>query len=64
MLPYAANIKLKKQGGHYMRPDLIRLLVDETPKTYVVDANASDPKTFPSTLKRLGLGKPLPSAEE
>lgn len=47
-----------------MRPDLIRLLVDKTPKTYVVDANAADPKTFPSTLERLGLGKPLPSSEQ
>lgn len=48
-----------KQGGHYMRPDLIRLFVDKTPKTYVVDANSPDPKTFPSTLERLGLGEPL-----
>jgi cyanide hydratase len=52
-----------QQGGHYMRPDLIRLLVDKTPKTYIVDANASDPKTFPSTLERLGLSKPLPVEE-
>lgn len=47
-----------------MRPDLIRLLVDKTPKTYIVDANATDPKSFPSTLERLGLGKPLPAGEE
>lgn len=52
------------QGGHYMRPDLIRLLVDKTPKTYIVDANSTDPKSFPSTLERLGLGKPLPAGEE
>lgn len=43
-----------------MRPDLIRLLVDKTPKTCIVDANSPDPKTFPSTLERLGLGRPLP----
>jgi cyanide hydratase len=47
-----------------MRPDLIRLLVDKTPKTYVVDANSPDPKTFISTLERLGLNTPLPVAED
>lgn len=52
------------QGGHYMRPDLIRLMVDKTPKTYIVDANSPDPKTFPSTLERLGLANPLPSKDE
>jgi len=41
-----------------MRPDLIRLLVDTTPKTYVVAANA-DPKRVVSTAERLGLHKPL-----
>jgi cyanide hydratase len=46
-----------------MRPDLIRLLVDKTPKTYIVDANNPDPKNFPSTLERLGLGKPLAMEE-
>ncbi|KND89908.1 Cyanide hydratase [Tolypocladium ophioglossoides CBS 100239] len=55
--------RLADFGGHYMRPDLIRLLVDKTPKTYIVDANSPDPTTFPSTLERLGLGKPLPAAE-
>lgn len=43
-----------------MRPDLIRLYVDKTPKTYIVDANSPEPQSFPSTLERLGLGKPLP----
>ncbi|EQL02128.1 Nitrilase/cyanide hydratase and apolipoprotein N-acyltransferase [Ophiocordyceps sinensis CO18] len=52
--------RLADFGGHYMRPDLIRLLVDKTPKTCIVDANSPDPKTFPSTLERLGLGRPLP----
>jgi len=47
-----------------MHPDLIRLLVDKTLKTYVVDANAADPKTFPSTPERLGLNKPLPLQEQ
>lgn len=55
--------RLADFGGHYMRPDLIRLLVDKTPKTYIVDANSADPKTFPSTLERLGLHKPLSAAE-
>ncbi|KAK7417302.1 hypothetical protein QQZ08_011682 [Neonectria magnoliae] len=50
-------------GGHYMRPDLIRLLIDKTPKTYIVDANAPESKNFPSTLERLGLGKPLSLSE-
>ncbi|OAQ85000.1 cyanide hydratase/nitrilase [Purpureocillium lilacinum] len=50
--------RLADFGGHYMRPDLIRLLVDTTPKTYVVDANA-DPKRVVSTAERLGLHKPL-----
>jgi cyanide hydratase len=42
-----------------MRPDLIRLLVDKTPKAYIVDANSPTPDTFISTLERLGLSKPL-----
>ncbi|KAK5989538.1 Cyanide hydratase [Cladobotryum mycophilum] len=52
--------RLADFGGHYMRPDLIRLLVDKTPKTYIVDANNADPKNFISTQQRLGLSKPLP----
>lgn len=56
--------RLADFGGHYMRPDLIRLLVDKTPKTYIVDANSSDPRSFLSTLERLGLNKPLAAAEE
>lgn len=51
--------RLADFGGHYMRPDLIRLLVDKTPKTYIVDANSPNPSSFISTLERLGLGKPL-----
>ncbi|KAF7555583.1 hypothetical protein G7Z17_g2079 [Cylindrodendrum hubeiense] len=56
--------RLADFGGHYMRPDLIRLLVDKTPKHYVVDANSTDPKTFTSTIERLGLTKPLPASDE
>ncbi|KAF2085384.1 nitrilase [Saccharata proteae CBS 121410] len=58
------EIHLTKQladfGGHYMRPDLIRLFVDKTPKTYIIDAANPDPRNFPSTLQRVGLDKPLP----
>lgn len=46
-----------------MRPDLIRLLVDKTPKTYLVDANKPNPKEFLSSIQRLGLDKPLPEEE-
>ncbi|KAM3497010.1 hypothetical protein MY10362_009621 [Beauveria mimosiformis] len=53
-----------EKGGHYMRPDLIRLMVDKNPKTLIVDANAADPRKVPSSLERLGLAKPLPAAEE
>ncbi|KAI9825926.1 MAG: hypothetical protein M1819_000445 [Sarea resinae] len=47
-------------GGHYTRPDLIRLLVDKTPKTQVVDGKDLASGKFPSTLERLGLNKDLP----
>lgn len=47
-----------------MRPDLIRLLVDKSPKSLIVDANATEPKEYTSTLERLGLAKPLPANEE
>lgn len=47
-----------------MRPDLIRLLVDKTPKTFLVDTDNVDPKTFKSSLQRVGLDKPLPPPEE
>ncbi|KAF4583277.1 Cyanide hydratase [Ophiocordyceps camponoti-floridani] len=56
--------RLADFGGHYMRPDLIRLLVDKTPKTYIVDANSLEQKTFTSTLVRLGLDRPLSNAED
>ncbi|TQV90948.1 hypothetical protein V2A60_008408 [Cordyceps javanica] len=56
--------RLADFGGHYMRPDLIRLMVDKNPKTLIVDANAADPRVGQSTLERLGLAKPLPTTEE
>ncbi|KAK0757900.1 hypothetical protein N5P37_009192 [Trichoderma harzianum] len=56
--------RLADFGGHYMRPDLIRLLVDKTPKTFLVDTDKVDPKTFQSSLQRVGLDKPLPPPEE
>ncbi|OAA66282.1 Nitrilase/cyanide hydratase and apolipoprotein N-acyltransferase [Cordyceps fumosorosea ARSEF 2679] len=37
-------------GGHYMRPDLIRLLVDKSPKTLIVDAHSTEAK--PHTIMR------------
>lgn len=53
------------QGGHYTRPDLIRLLVDKRPKSYIVHADREfdgGSQTFQSvsTLSRVGLDKPLP----
>jgi cyanide hydratase len=52
-------------GGHYMRPDLIRLYVDKRPKTYIVDANQIEKGEPPmSTLERVGLKKPLPKEDE
>lgn len=47
-----------------MRPDLIRLMVDKTPKTYLVDANKPNPSQFPSSIQRLGLDRPLPEEEQ
>lgn len=58
------NQWLWEKGGHYMRPDLIRLLVDKTPKTYLVDANKPNPGQFPSSIQRLGLDKPIPEEEQ
>ncbi|VUC25036.1 unnamed protein product [Clonostachys rosea] len=54
---------LADYGGHYNRPDLLRLMVDKTPKIYVVDANSPDPDQFTTTLVRLGLDKPLADEE-
>jgi cyanide hydratase len=60
---------LLDMGGHYTRPDLIRLLVDKRPKSFVVHADrefeAGREQGFASvsTLVRVGLDKPLPDEE-
>lgn len=61
--PPADGARARAQGGHYMRPDLLRLVVDKTPKTCVVDASGGGPGAAPpSTRCRLGLDKPLTEA--
>ncbi|KAJ3499265.1 hypothetical protein NLG97_g487 [Lecanicillium saksenae] len=52
------------QGGHYMRPDLIRLMVDKTPKTLIVDGSNQEKGEAESTLERLGLAKPLAEQDD
>ncbi|KAK3933540.1 carbon-nitrogen hydrolase [Diplogelasinospora grovesii] len=49
-------------GGHYMRPELIRLLVNKKPISYAVHEGSTTQKGHEtqSTLKRVGLDKPLP----
>jgi cyanide hydratase len=46
-------------AGHYMRPDLIRLLVDTRRKELVTEADPLGGITSYSTRDRLGLNKPL-----
>jgi cyanide hydratase len=46
-------------AGHYMRPDLIRLLVDTRRKELVTEADPVGGITSYSTRDRLGLNKPL-----
>jgi cyanide hydratase len=46
-------------AGHYMRPDLIRLLVDTRRKELVTEADPTGGITSYSTRDRLGLNKPL-----
>ncbi len=64
-----ANECVWTKGGHYTRPDLIRLLVDKRPKSFVVHADrefeAGREQGFASvsTLVRVGLDKPLPDEE-
>ncbi|KAI1075560.1 cyanide hydratase [Whalleya microplaca] len=45
--------------GHYMRPDLIRLLVDTRRKNLITEADPSGGIASYSTYKRLGLDRPL-----
>lgn len=50
-----------KQGGHYMRPDLIRLLVDTKRKNLVVEEDGSNGVVYTRTVDRVGLSTPLPA---
>jgi cyanide hydratase len=51
-------------AGHYMRPDLIRLLVDTRRKELVTEADPAGGIASYSTRKRLGLDKPLDSPRD
>lgn len=46
-------------SGHYMRPDLIRLLVDTRRKELVTEADPQGGIATYSTRERLGLNEPL-----
>ena len=46
-------------GGHYMRPDLVRLVVDTDRKSSVSKVNGSGTHEVISTLERVGLNKSL-----
>lgn len=49
-----------KQGGHYMRPDLIRLLVDTKRKDLVVEEDRGNGGVvYTRTIDRVGLSTPL-----
>lgn len=48
------------QGGHYMRPDLIRLLVDSNRKDLVVQEDrVNGGVEYTRTIDRVGLSRPL-----
>lgn len=51
-------------AGHYMRPDLIRLLVDTRRKELVTEAEGQNGIVSYSTAHRLGLDRPLDSVPE
>lgn len=51
-------------AGHYMRPDLIRLLVDTRRKELVTEADPHGGIASYSTRKRLGLDKALDAKDE
>lgn len=54
----------RKQGGHYMRPDLIRLLVDDNRKDLVVrEDRVNGGVAYTRTIDRVGLSKPLSLSE-
>ena len=46
-------------SGHYMRPDLIRLLVDTRRKELVTEADTNGGIASYTTRERLGLNVPL-----
>ncbi len=48
-------------GGHYMRPDLIRLLVDTGRKELITEADGDGKIVVTRTIDRVGLSKPLDS---
>ena len=50
-------------GGHYMRPDLIRLVVDTDRKNLVSKVTGSRTHDVVSTIERTGLNKPLKEDE-
>ena len=50
-------------AGHYMRPDLIRLLVDTRRKELVTETDGQDRVTSYTTRERLGLNVPLDAEE-
>jgi cyanide hydratase len=50
-------------GGHYMRPDLIRLLVDTNRKDLVVhEDRVNGGVVYSKTIDRVGLSTPLDAA--
>lgn len=51
-------------GGHYMRPDLVRLVVDGERKGNVSFAKGTERPEVVRTLERVGLNKPLRDEEE
>ena len=46
-------------GGHYMRPDLLRLVVDTDRKSLVSQVNGSGSHVVEKTIDRVGLSKPF-----
>ncbi|KAL6786356.1 carbon-nitrogen hydrolase [Trichoderma sp. SZMC 28012] len=51
-------------GGHYMRPDLIRLLVDTGRKELITEIDPTGGIKFHTTAQRLGLDRPLDTPRE
>lgn len=50
-------------GGHYMRPDLLRLVVDTDRKSAVSKVNGSGSHEVEKTIDRVGLSRPLSEAK-